>query len=300
MPGAVLDTLKPLDQFGDVNAPRPGTFVTAVRDNLDDGPVRPSLQSLTNRTYWLQQGVVYGFRSLTSVYATKGGGGKATVPVPGEVYAEGNVTGLQDGLFENGELFADRVRARAYVETATVRCFYVLAYDSLQVGLQFVVGDPLLHIHNGFLRWAYTDNKISNPGRGETVANQLSAAHVLKYCIKAYIVAGRVLAQHGPGRYTVSIVDLGAGTRGQWRVRVTMDDPMLDTHYVPHVTIFGAAGGTLVPLTPEIPQDTLSTTAFDVVLWYQDNTVAPPVPRAANLSAATLQIGITVHGKQKS
>lgn len=303
MPGAILDRLTPLDRNPEVTAPRPGTTITAYADNPDDGPIRPALQQLLDRTYYLFRGVVEGARTVRSLTATKVPD-IATITPAGMVFAEGDMVGLADARFDSGQVIGDVVRALSNLYAAAGVFAQWARFDT-----DMQIGSPttgLFQADQTSLYWVKAGG-ITNPKKGDTLKNRMFAAQVLKYQIKLYIVAGRILAEHGPGRWSASFVDLGAGTRTRFRIRIKLDDAMADDHYVPHFTWFNV-GGTLAaaslgPFMFEVMQDTMAHDSFDFGLYAIQLAGAPPAAvTLANIDASLAtfsgQIGITLWGSQ--
>lgn len=303
MPGAVLDRLTARDTNAEVLAPRPGTTITAYADNPDEGPIRPALQGLLDRTFYLFRGLVEGARTVRSLHAAKIADAN-TAAYPGMVFAEGDVVGLADARFDAGQVVGDVVRALGNVYAgAALDALYARLGSFLQIGNPTV---GLFEANQSSLYWVKAGG-LDNPKKGDTIKNRLTAAQVLKYQIKIYIVAGRILAEHGPGRWSASFVDLGAGTRTRYRIRIKLDDQMADTHYVPHFTWFNVGGAltaaNLGPFTFEVMQDTMTKDSFDFGLYLYQLAGPPPAsvtltnvdPALATFSG---QIGITIWGGQ--
>lgn len=106
-----LTTLTGTATFDAVRAPNNGTKIVAVSVTdpppADDGPVRPSLQALTNRDEFLKvwrDAMIAGTTTLKSL-AVDGVGEQVFVPTPGNISASGDIAtsrSLRAGLDVGG------------------------------------------------------------------------------------------------------------------------------------------------------------------------------------------------------
>lgn len=259
MAGASFDKLPNQDQWPDpIIACQEGTNVTAVRDDPDDGPVRPTFQQLDDRTNWLRNGVVYGKRSIAKLYASKKGGGGA-VPATlqdGDVSAEGD---LSVGDFLTVGLDADLRRDLSVKRDVFIGGQFVAALFG-QVGLS--VSENIQITPSRF----YWNNVGTLPGPSDSsVRNALCANQVCKHWGSVRFDTGAIAAQSGVGGWTCRVVDAASESP---RFRVTFDaftkfasgDDYSVTHSV--LSISGTArGATSVKLVEQ------TDSYFDVCVY---------------------------------
>lgn len=214
MAGASFDKLPNQDQWPDtIVACQEGTNVTAVRDDPDDGPVRPTFQQLDDRTNWLRNGLVYGKRSVAKLYASKRGGA-GPIPVSlqdGDITAEGDVF---VGDFLTVGLDGEVRRDLSVKRDVTIGGQFVAALFG-QVGLS--VSENVQITPSRF----YWNNIATLPGPSDSsVRNALCPNQVCKHWGSVRFDTGAIAAQSGVGGWICRIVDAASESP---RFRVTFD-----------------------------------------------------------------------------
>lgn len=214
MPGWNADLLKPADAWDDIPVPREGTNVTAVRDDPQDGPVRPGFQTLANQAFWLRVGIVEGQRTLASAHLAKVGGARPSSAGPGELLVEAGAQ-IRENCKVGGSVFAgDEVRAGTFI-SAKIGGSAILFW---RTGLE--IGGPNITVLQDQIQWGHLPLGMGNPPRGTVLRNALSAKQVIKAWGVVRIQAGTIVDKEGVGGWDASLVVVPGAPEGN-RCRIT-------------------------------------------------------------------------------
>ncbi len=297
MAGAILDILLGKDTKTKILAPQEGTNVTAIRDNLGDGPVRPGFQGLADWVSYLYNSVILGTRTLGALWVSKTPEQSSTQPagsarIDSTLAVGDKITGGSDCNLA-GDLNATNVNAKTNV-TGTFATFVIWVQGKILLMAGDIAVSGTAELRSSDLRFTGTNLSGANSPRGVVARNTLSANSIMHYHGRIGIQGGAVVKQVGKGAWSATTIAVGGPD--PTRVRITMDG-MDDSDYTVTWTIFGQPGawGTVMG---KVCLDTISKTVLDFTFWDLQSPFA--LTQIDVTKVGTFEFSFSVTGNQSS